>query len=354
MPIISRASIPNHQSCGTNRRTTPKQTIINNARYFSLFPTAHNLQIQKAKTYRNNRRQQHKELIARKEKTKKKLAMYFLRRQSHPNFHPQLLHPALAHLLAQEEAVKCGSSTSNKQCKRHCRASSTSHRNNIIEEEDHFLFIRDLPGVKVEDLQVEYDTHRGYLHIEGERTRGSATPYKFEHKFMMDEKLVDSSNISATLIDGVLEVHVPKKVVAEEPRRVAVVAGAPTEVEDGNDSNHVHFAVDVPGIKVDALKVEIDDDTLTITGERVHSVRGGTSSVFNQPFALNTKRIDTSRIKAFLEDGVLTIQAPTKVPEAPRKISVRDHLVTEEKETSSPADEIGETEASQNDAICHC
>ena len=265
--------------------------------------------------------------------------MYFLRRQSNPNFHPHLLHPALAHMLAQEEAMKCGSSTSKQQRKMHCRTSPRSNRIHRVDEKDHVVIVKDLPGVKTEDLTVEFDTHHGYLHVQGERTRGSTAPYKFEHKFMVDEKLMDVSHISVTLVDGVLEINVPKKMVTEEPRRVAVVAGAPNRDEDASSNSNVGFTIDVPGIKIDALKVEIDDDKLSVTGERVHSTHGGASSIFNRAFALNSKRVDTNHLEAFLEDGVLVIRVPTKAPEAPRRIPVNGVQVSEEEEKSSSVDE---------------
>lgn len=271
--------------------------------------------------------------------------MYFLRRQSNPNFHPHLLHPALAHMLAQEEAMKCGSAApKQQQRKMHCRASPKSNRTGRVEEKDHFFIVKDLPGVKAEDLTIEFDTHNGYLHVQGKRTRGSTEPYKFEHKFMVDEKLIDDSTISATLVDGVLEINVPKKIVTEEPHRVAVVAGAPSSNEEDSRKSHVSFTVDVPGIKIKALKVEIVNDTLSVTGERVHSSGGGASGVFNRAFALNTKRVDTNHLEAFLEDGVLMIRVPTKSPEAPRRIPVNGILTAEEEEKSPSIDQQSEKE----------
>ena len=71
------------------------------------------------------------------------------------------------------------------------------------------------------------------------------------------------------------------------------------------------LAVDVPGMKPDNLKVELEDDgrILHVSGER--KVKTDTSHeeyLFDKRFTLR-KDLDTSKITAHLSDGVLVVTA---------------------------------------------
>lgn len=203
----------------------------------------------------------------------------------------------------------------------------------VTEEAERFLLYTDLPGVKAQDLTVEL-TNRGILRIHGERKSkmrsgaavAAAEPVKFDRQFMIDEKLLDSSNITATFSDGSLEIVAPKRQPSNEPRHVAVVAGtAPSSTEGNNNNNntgdHVRsFTVDVPGVKVEALMVQIDDDgKLVIAGERE---RAGQTVTVHRAFALDTDVVDTEKMEAFLEDGILTLRLPVKAPRLGKSIQV--------------------------------
>lgn len=87
---------------------------------------------------------------------------------------------------------------------------------------------------------------------------------------------------------------------------------------------------EVPGIPQDEISVELNNDTLVISGERkvtapegysVHRQERGDLS-FSRSFALPAK-VDPEKISASLKDGVLTVTLE-KVPEAkPRHITVK-------------------------------
>jgi HSP20 family protein len=87
---------------------------------------------------------------------------------------------------------------------------------------------------------------------------------------------------------------------------------------------------EVPGLSEKDVSITVNQDVLTISGERRLDVPQGyathrqerTGFKFSRSFALPTK-VDTERTSATLKDGVLTLSL-AKAPEAqPRKIAVR-------------------------------
>ena len=99
----------------------------------------------------------------------------------------------------------------------------------IREEDDRFLLIADIPGVKREDVEVTLED--GVLTIKGERhTETDETREGFHRKervhgtFLRQFTLPDTVNsdtISATVTDGVLEIGIPKQ-AKPEPKKIAI------------------------------------------------------------------------------------------------------------------------------------
>jgi HSP20 family protein len=103
-------------------------------------------------------------------------------------------------------------------------------RIDLRETEDEYVLQADLPGMKQEDLDIQFqggmlllkgerklerETHNGYHHRE--RTYGA-----FARSFALGAP-VEAEKISATYKDGVLEVHVPKTASAK-PKHIAIQA----------------------------------------------------------------------------------------------------------------------------------
>ena len=88
------------------------------------------------------------------------------------------------------------------------------------------------------------------------------------------------------------------------------------------------FVCDVPGLKHEDLEVTLEDNVLTIKGERRYEGNekdrvwlGRAYGVFSRSFTLPDV-VDGERMTADLEHGVLTITVP-KLPKAqPRKIQI--------------------------------
>mmetsp|Transcript_10537 Transcript_10537/g.18508 ORF Transcript_10537/g.18508 Transcript_10537/m.18508 type:complete len:267 (+) Transcript_10537:101-901(+) len=136
----------------------------------------------------------------------------------------------------------------------------------------------------------------------------------------------------------------PSYLLQEKPAKNALSQGMENKNALGitQDDKQVQFAVEVPGAKASDINLQLDEDgrVLKISGETKRE-EGGISvhSRFERSFTLN-RDIDTSRISARMDDGVLTITAPKyeEVKETVRRIEVaednkiEDEKVVEEKE----------------------
>jgi len=101
----------------------------------------------------------------------------------------------------------------------------------IVEEKDAFILRADLPGVKIEDIDVRMEN--GVLSISGERHRESTenvdglrrferTTGKFFRRFSLPET-TDAEGIKARSVNGILEISIPKQPEIQA-RRIAIEA----------------------------------------------------------------------------------------------------------------------------------
>jgi HSP20 family protein len=99
----------------------------------------------------------------------------------------------------------------------------------IKEEDNRFVIFADIPGVKVEDIEITMD--KGVLTVKGER-KSESTEEKNGYRrverargtFYRRFSLPDTANadrIEARSRDGVLEIVIPKH-EKQQPRRIAV------------------------------------------------------------------------------------------------------------------------------------
>jgi HSP20 family protein len=102
-------------------------------------------------------------------------------------------------------------------------------RVDIVETEKELLVFADMPGVRPEDVDLNYEN--GELHLHGRVRPRQHTgilllrEYEegdFYRSFTIHES-IDNSKITATCKNGVLTVHLPK-VPAAQPRQISVRA----------------------------------------------------------------------------------------------------------------------------------
>jgi len=99
------------------------------------------------------------------------------------------------------------------------RAVAVAPRVDVLETEQEFLVVADVPGVKPEEVDIRFE--QGEMTIHGRRPSGrDEAPIAYHRTFAVAET-VAADKISAELKDGVLTVKLPK-VEAVKPKRIAV------------------------------------------------------------------------------------------------------------------------------------
>jgi HSP20 family protein len=94
--------------------------------------------------------------------------------------------------------------------------------------------------------------------------------------------------------------------------------------------NEVVYAFDLPGIPEDAISIEVNDDTLTVSAERTKTEETAENGFYRferryGSFARAVglpQGIDESQISARYENGVLEIRVPKPEEQKPRKIEL--------------------------------
>jgi HSP20 family molecular chaperone IbpA len=193
-------------------------------------------------------------------------------------------------------------------------------RNVRIQHQDkNIVFSIDMPGIKSSDTKVEI--RNGVLSVNAERKIGTNGSAKYAQHFLLKDSDARSEDIHANLSDGVLTITIPKK-EETKPFAIPVLSEyAPPKAE--NDEKDVRFTVDLPGVNVRNIKLEISDDTITLHAER--KVFDKVSTI-DKYFSVDRAKVDVSAFKAYLTDGVLTITGYLKDPEQPKSITVVDGL----------------------------
>jgi HSP20 family protein len=102
-----------------------------------------------------------------------------------------------------------------------------SPRVDIIELEDELTLYAELPGVRLEDVDLHYEKGELVLHGSVRRRNGQQQFLVHEydegdfHRAFSIHESIDSSRIEAELKNGVLTIHLPK-VEAVRPRKISV------------------------------------------------------------------------------------------------------------------------------------
>ncbi len=102
----------------------------------------------------------------------------------------------------------------------------------------------------------------------------------------------------------------------------APAAWRPT-VEFYEDEENYHAQFEVPGVKKDEIDIELENAVLTISAKREEQGDEGRQSRFAFTRSVNVPDgIDADKVKAHLEDGILTVTMPKQEGRKPRAIQV--------------------------------
>ena len=104
-------------------------------------------------------------------------------------------------------------------------------------------------------------------------------------------------------------------------------------VDVSETDKHFLIKAEVPGIKREDVKISIEDNILTISGERKEEKEEQGSKYyrseccygsFSRSFSL-PQNVDEDKIEANFKDGMLTLQIPKKEAAKTKKIEVKIH-----------------------------
>lgn len=109
--------------------------------------------------------------------------------------------------------------------------------------------------------------------------------------------------------------------------RQSVARQLPIDAYDEEDA--IVITADVPGLKPEDLQVTLESNTLTIRGElkngmeeRNYYLRERASSHFERILTINTP-IDSNKVEAEFENGVLMLTLPKAEASKPKQIAIK-------------------------------
>lgn len=118
--------------------------------------------------------------------------------------------------------------------------------------------------------------------------------------------------------------------LGQKPATKAAEAFAPA-CEIWEDENHYFMSVDLPGVNKEEIKVEVNENNLTISGERKLEKKVGDErnakyierkyGAFSRIFTLPSTA-DCDKIEAHHENGVLNLSVPKTTVARTRKIEI--------------------------------
>ena len=116
-------------------------------------------------------------------------------------------------------------------------------------------------------------------------------------------------------------------------RQSSATGGGPRALPmDAYRRGHEYIVrMDIPGIDRDSLEVTVDDNVVTVSAQRhLHPEQGAAVLIsecpqgeFTRRFTLGTA-VDSARIHATAEDGVLTLTIPVSTAATSRRIEVKE------------------------------
>jgi HSP20 family protein len=130
---------------------------------------------------------------------------------------------------------------------------------------------------------------------------------------------------------------------------------APTDVSE--DANALRVTMELPGVNPDDVRLSLENNILTIRGEKKHEVEDNnervhrferTYGMFERTFAMpNT--VDPDKIEARYENGVLLVTIPKAERAKPREIRVNSSAAgaTQVKTGSPPQQRVSGQSSSQ-------
>lgn len=94
-----------------------------------------------------------------------------------------------------------------------------------------------------------------------------------------------------------------------------------TDIHEDKDNYYARF--EVPGVKKEDVKIELNDRMLTVSVEKKEKDAEGAESSFSSARSISVpESVKANDIMAKLEDGILTVTLPKSEERKPRSIEV--------------------------------
>ncbi len=96
------------------------------------------------------------------------------------------------------------------------------------------------------------------------------------------------------------------------------------------ENGTLRMRADVPGMKPDEIKVEVEDDLVTISGEHTEETEQGEGAFlrrerhyggFSRSVRLS-RPVDAKKVRATVHDGVLEVEIPMPAEEGPHPVTI--------------------------------
>lgn len=201
----------------------------------------------------------------------------------------------------------------------------------MLDNDTHYALTLEVPGVSHQDVVIEVKDSR--LTIKGETRTTKLTHFRVNCSVMLPTD-ADADKATATCVDGILNVQVPKKTDAA-PSSITVSSDAETsddEASAGDARPHYKITLVAAGLAASDVEATIDScGALMISGE---TKRTGVKMArcFQLPRDADGENATASHV-----DGILTVTVPKRQKVEPTYVSV---MVT-----------TGEPSAEEDDAL---
>lgn len=134
----------------------------------------------------------------------------------------------------------------------------------------------------------------------------------------------------ATEVEHIVDRMFPKASCCDTAKDCCEQAFSPAMDVAETDSQYL-VSLDLPGMKIEDVKIELHEDRLTVSGSRKPTERSDGIQFHREERSFGTfkrtlvlpKSVDTEKVDASYEAGVLTIAVPKLAKAQPRTIEIR-------------------------------
>merc|ERR1712070_336883 len=134
---------------------------------------------------------------------------------------------------------------------------------------------------------------------------------------------IESDKVEATHADGIISVHVPRR-VQPSPRMLTISTPAPLQLQEGEEAAETGEAIDkkgytftfaAPGVKSADLTVSIEGGALRLKGESEGVTHRQTTMKIDRQILLPADAdVDSEEATVTHEDGLISVFVPRRMP----------------------------------------